>query len=122
MTTGTLAPVGLGESLRRLIRSESLCASTIEVGRREVVYSCLDGDRSIYLVERGQVKAVAPSRDGKECLLGIYTAGDVFGEPCLLGGNRMETVIAMAPTLLRRISAVRVLSALSDAGLHGGHW
>lgn len=109
--------IPFGANLSRMIHSEILCASTVEVARREVVYSCLDSDRSIYLVERGQVKACTPSREGKECLLGIYSAGEVFGELSLVGGARMETVTAMTPTLLRRIAAARVLTALSDAGL-----
>src|SRR6266508_2541613 len=116
MSLAALPSVPFGANLSRLIRSEALCASTMEVARREVVYSCLDGDRSIYLVERGQVKASAPSREGKECLLGIYSAGEVFGELCLVGGARMETVTAMTPAVLRRIAAAKVLSALSEAG------
>src|SRR5207248_9954647 len=108
--------IPFGANLSRLIRAESLCASTMEFARREVVYSCLDGDRSIYLVEQGRVKASAPSREGKECLLGIYSAGEVFGELCLVGRARMETVTAMTPAVLRRISAAKVLAALSDAG------
>jgi CRP/FNR family transcriptional regulator, cyclic AMP receptor protein len=110
-------PTALGEHIARLIRTESLYASTIELARREVVYGCLDGARNIYLVERGQVKAVVPSREGKECLLGIYTVGDVFGELCLMGGERMETVTAMTAAVLRCISAPRVVAALADAGL-----
>jgi CRP-like cAMP-binding protein len=117
MTTSTVPSASLGTNLARLIGGDSLCASTIKLERRDVVYGCLDGDRSMYLVEAGQLKAVAPSRDGKECLLGIYTAGDVFGELCLIDSERTETVTAMAPTLLRRISAARVVAALSDAGL-----
>ena len=109
----------LGENLLRLIRSRSLSASTVELARREAVYGCMGGDRSMYLVERGQVKAVAPSREGKECLLGIYTAGDVFGELCLLDGERMETMITMTPAVLRRIPAARIVAALDDAGLRG---
>ncbi|WP_406207794.1 Crp/Fnr family transcriptional regulator [Kitasatospora sp. NBC_01560] len=115
--TAVVPVTGLGESLARLIRSEALSASTIEVARREVVYGCLDRDRSIYLVEQGQVKAIVPSREGKECLLSIHTVGDVFGELCLVGRGRTETVTAMTPVVLRRMSAAKVLAAMSDAGL-----
>ncbi len=52
---------GIGAHLARLVDAEVLSATTVEVGRREVVYGCLERDRSIYLVERGQVKAVVPS-------------------------------------------------------------
>lgn len=116
--SATIAPTaGLGESLRRLIATGALSATTIEVGRRDVVYSCLDGDRSVYVVERGQLKAVVASREGKDCLMGIHSAGDVFGESCLFGGDRMETVTAMTPTVLKRIHAGRVVAALADSGV-----
>ncbi|RKT17034.1 CRP-like cAMP-binding protein [Streptomyces sp. 1114.5] len=112
-----LPPDGLGTTLAQLIRCRALSASTIEVARRDVVYGSLDRDSSIYLVEKGQVKATVPSRDGKECLLDIYTVGDVFGELCLVADGRFETATAMTPTVLRRISAAKVLAALADAGL-----
>ena len=117
MSVVTLPPaIPLGESLRRLIQSESLCASTLYFSKRDVIYSCLDADRSIYLVERGQVKAVAPSRDGKDCLLGIYNAGDVFGESCMLDSERVETVTAMTDLVLRRISSARARTFARSRG------
>ena len=60
---------------------------------------------------------MAPSRDGKECLLGIYTVGDVFGELCLAGGTRTETMIAMTRAVMRRIPAAKVVATLDDVGL-----
>jgi CRP/FNR family transcriptional regulator, cyclic AMP receptor protein len=117
MTAATWSPATFGENLNRLIRGRLLTASTVEVARREVVYGCMAGDRSIYLVDQGQVKAVAPSRDGKECLLGIYTVGDVFGELCLAGGTRTETMVAMTRAVMRRIPAAKVVATLDDAGL-----
>jgi CRP/FNR family transcriptional regulator, cyclic AMP receptor protein len=106
--------LGVGADLRRLIAAGTLGASTLKVSRRDVVYSCLDGDRSIYLIEQGQLKAVAPSADGKECLLNIFTTDDVFGELCLLGTERRDTVTAMTPAVLRRVSAAKVLAAMAD--------
>lgn len=101
-------------TLRRLFESES-SGSALRLPRHQTVYGLLDRDRSLYLIERGQVKAVATSRDGKECLLGIYTAGDVFGELSLVCGTRTEMVTTMTPTVLRRMPSSRALGALSDA-------
>jgi CRP-like cAMP-binding protein len=117
MSIGSLATATPGESISQLIRQGSPCTSVIQLAKREVVYGCLERDRNIYVVERGLVKAVAPSRDGKECLLGIYSDGDVFGDLSLFGGVRLETVTAMTPTVLSRISSVQLLDALSDARL-----
>ena len=63
MTAAAWSPATFGENLNRLIHSRLLAASTVEVARRDVVYGCMAGDRSIYLVDQGQVKAVAPSRE-----------------------------------------------------------
>lgn len=88
----------------------------VTLPRRQPVYGALDDDRSIYLIERGQVKAVATSHAGKECLIGIYTAGEVFGELAIICPQRTEMVTTMTPVVLRRMHAARALTALSDAG------
>jgi CRP-like cAMP-binding protein len=117
MSVASLPGTSPGGNISHLIRLGSPCASVIQFAKREVVYGCLERDRNVYVVERGLVKAVAPSRDGKECLLGIYTDGDVFGDLSLFGGVRLETVTAMTPTVLSRISSVQLLDALSDPRL-----
>jgi len=82
--------------------------------KRQAVYGSLDDDRSIYLIERGQVKAVATSPGGKECLIGIYAAGEVFGELAIICAQRTEMVTTMTPVVLRRMNAATALDALSD--------
>lgn len=64
---------------------------------------------SIYIIESGQVKLSTLSRNGKEeCIVGINTAGDVFGELCLSGsGKRLETATAMEETELRAVPCAR---------------
>lgn len=112
-----LTSARLGETLAQLIRAQALTVTTVKVARREIVYGCLERDRSIYLIERGQVKAIVPSREGKECLLDIYSVGEVFGELCLVGESRTEMVSAMTPVVLHRIPAAQVVAAMEDAGL-----
>jgi CRP/FNR family transcriptional regulator, cyclic AMP receptor protein len=66
---------------------------------RQVVY--LPGDRaaSVYFIAGGRVKVSKVTRDGKELTLAYRTAGDFFGETCLLeGGPREEMVEAMEPS------------------------
>ncbi len=54
--------------------------------------------------ERFKVKLLMLSPEGKECLLAIQTAGDIFGELCLSGlGARLETATAMEETTLKQI-------------------
>jgi CRP/FNR family transcriptional regulator, cyclic AMP receptor protein len=66
---------------------------------RQVVY--LPGDRaaSVHFIASGRVKVSKVTRDGKELTLAYRTAGDFFGETCLLdGGPREEMVEAMEST------------------------
>jgi CRP-like cAMP-binding protein len=66
---------------------------------RQVVY--LPGDRaaSVHFVALGRVKVSKVTRDGKELTLAYRTAGEFFGENCLLeGGPREEMVEAMETT------------------------
>jgi len=105
--------------LRRIIASEDSGAARLRLPRREVVYGCYgaDGDSSIYLVEKGYVKVVTPSRDGKECLLGIFTAGDIVGELCFSPADRCESLTTMTPAVLWRIPKLRLMELLDNAGV-----
>lgn len=85
-----------GEALEKLAapsKGESFKA-------RQVVY--LPGDRSfgVHLIVQGRVKVSKVTRDGKELTLAYRTAGDFFGEACILeGGPREEMVESMEPTV-----------------------
>jgi CRP/FNR family transcriptional regulator, cyclic AMP receptor protein len=99
--------------LRALVSRET-SAVQIRVPRNAHVFNVGDRDDAMYLIESGQIKTVTYSRDGKQCLLSIYTSGDVFGELCLLSAGHTETATAMRSTTLRRIPAARFRAALAD--------
>ena len=82
----------MGESLRQ----ETLHSSAITIRKNDNVYTCGDRDELVYFIESGQIKLLMLSPDGRECLLAIHSAGDIFGELCLSGlGARLETATAM---------------------------
>jgi CRP-like cAMP-binding protein len=59
--------------------------------------------------------------DGKEWLLAIHTAGDIFGELCLSGlGVRFETATTMKATMLKQIPCGRFFARLSHDSLFEG--
>jgi CRP-like cAMP-binding protein len=61
------------------------------------------------------------SPEGKECLLAIHTAGDIFGELCLAGlGERQETATAMTKTVLCLLPCAQFLARLRQEGLLEG--
>jgi CRP/FNR family transcriptional regulator, cyclic AMP receptor protein len=106
--------------LRRIIASEDSGSVLLRVRSRETVYGCYgdkSGDSSIYLVEKGYVKVVTPTREGKECLLGIFTEGDLVGELCFSAVDRCEFLTTMTPAVLWRIPKLRLMALLDNAGV-----
>jgi CRP-like cAMP-binding protein len=94
---------------------------SVRVSRHQNVYVCGDPADALYFVESGQVKLLMLSPEGKACLLGIQTAGDMFGELCLAeSGPRRETAIAMKDTKLRRLPRTLFLQHLTQNSLLEG--
>jgi CRP/FNR family cyclic AMP-dependent transcriptional regulator len=104
-------------SLREIFDRDSLADTRLRVDAQQSIYATGDEDDSLYLIESGQVKVSMSSASGKDCLLAIYTAGEVFGESCLTGsGKRFESAIAMRPTFVRRVSRRELLAEVERAG------
>jgi CRP/FNR family transcriptional regulator, cyclic AMP receptor protein len=103
--------------LRAFLDEEKGTATQIRISKNAHVFNCGDRDDDLYLIESGQVKTVTYSHDGKQCLLSIYAAGDVFGELCQPSTGRLETATAMRPTILRRIPFATFRAALIDQEL-----
>ena len=91
-------------SLRDVFDRASSSAAHLRVDVQQSIYATGDDDDSMYLIESGQVKLSMSSAAGKDCLLAIYTAGDVFGESCFTATKRYEAASAMAPTVVHRIT------------------
>jgi len=88
-------------------------ASAIMVARHTSVYSAGDDGEMVYFIDHGQIKLTKPSSKGGECLLAVYTAGDVFGELSLSGApSRLNTAMAMEATLLKQIPSYKFLDLL----------
>lgn len=90
----------LQNSLKREIKHSRI----IKFAKHTNVYTCGDKGENIYFIESGQIKLVTLSPEGKECLLAIQTAGDIFGESCLFGLDEYrETATAMEASLIKVI-------------------
>jgi len=75
----------------------------------------------VYFIESGQIKLLMLSPGGKECLLAIHEAGDIFGELCLSGlGARLETAIAMEETVIKQIPCSNFFARLGRDALFEG--
>ncbi len=109
------------DQMRGSLLSETKHASPVKVANHAHVYTVGDQRETVYFIEKGQIKLVMVSEDGKECMLAIHGAGDVFGELCLSGlGGRLETAIAMEDTSLKEIPCNRFLERLANDSLLEG--
>jgi len=109
------------EQLRESLRHETLNSRTVRISRHASVYICGDQDEMVYFIESGQIKLLMLSPEGKECLLAIHSAGDIFGELCVSGsGARLETATAMEETILKKIPRSQFVARLSRDSLLEG--
>jgi CRP/FNR family cyclic AMP-dependent transcriptional regulator len=74
-------------------------ARRVRLTRNAPAYLPGDPADKVYFVRSGRVKIVRTSRSGAESIVGIRTAGDVFGELTSVdeGGRRATSAIAMEP-------------------------
>jgi CRP/FNR family cyclic AMP-dependent transcriptional regulator len=109
------------QQLRESLQHETLNFRAVKIARHANVYTCGDRDEMVYFIESGEIKLLMLSPEGKECLLAIHSAGDIFGELCLSGlGARVETATAMEETVLKKIPRSQFLARLScDSLLEG---
>jgi CRP/FNR family cyclic AMP-dependent transcriptional regulator len=109
------------QQLRDSLQRETQNSRAVKIARHANVYTCGDQNEMVYFIETGQVKLLMLSSEGKECLLAIHSAGDVFGELCLSGlGTRLETATAMKQTMLKQIPSSQFLGRLSRDSLFEG--
>ncbi|HYK90202.1 MAG TPA: Crp/Fnr family transcriptional regulator [Acidobacteriota bacterium] len=107
--------------IKELFRKESFICRTIKVPKHDHVYTCGENDPMVYFIERGQVKVLLLSAEGKECLLAILTAGDIFGELSLFGQCvRVDTAVAMQDVVLKQIPSRSFMNLLKRESMLEG--
>jgi len=109
------------EQMQGSLFNETKNSSPIKVGKHDQVYTAGDERETVYFIEKGQIKLVMASSEGKECMLAIHGPGDVFGELCLSGlGSRLETATAMEDSYLKEIPCAKFLDRLAQDSLLEG--
>jgi CRP-like cAMP-binding protein len=109
------------QQMRESLRQETLNSRAVTIAKHAHVYTCGDNDELVYFIESGQIKLLMLSPGGKECLLAIHAAGDIFGELCLSGlGARLETAIAMEDTVIKQIPCSNFFERLGSDALFEG--
>jgi len=109
------------QQLHAALQQEVTHCRARKVAKYAHVYTCGDQDGAIYFIESGQIKLLMLTPEGKECLLAILTASDLFGELCLSDlGARQETAVAMEASVVKVMPCAQFLLLLNRDGLLPG--
>src|SRR5579863_10652510 len=89
---------------------------TISVYRKnQVIFSQGEVADTIFYIQKGSVKIVVVSDQGKEAVVGILEAGQFFGEGCMNGHPlRISTTMAIEECLITSITKGAMLTALKS--------
>ena len=92
---------------------EGRAASSYASG--QVIFAQGDPADAVFYVETGRVKLTIVSGQGKEAVVGIYSATDFFGEASLAGQPlRIATATAMSECLIVRLGKSAMIRMLHD--------
>jgi CRP/FNR family transcriptional regulator, cyclic AMP receptor protein len=81
----------------------------------EVIFSQADPADAVFYVQRGKVKIVVTSEEGKEAIIAILGRGEFFGEGCLSAHPlRLAGATAMTESVVMRVEKAEMIRVLHD--------
>src|SRR5512140_3329449 len=87
----------------------------LEFRKGRVVFAQGDAADTVFYIQRGRVKVVVISEQGKEAVVGILGPGQFFGEGCMNGHSvRIATTTAMEQCVVTAITKTAMLATLHD--------
>jgi CRP-like cAMP-binding protein len=79
----------------------------------DVVFQQGDPADAVFYIQKGKVKLVVISPQGKEAVVAILNANDFFGEGCLAGQrNRIATVVALSDSVIVRLNKAAIIGVI----------
>jgi CRP/FNR family cyclic AMP-dependent transcriptional regulator len=97
-----LAKVGTGKKI-------------LEYQKNQIVFAQGEIADSVFYVQKGSVKVIVISEEGKEAVVGILEPGQFFGEGCLNGRPlRIATTMAMDDSVITSITKAAMIAVLHD--------
>jgi CRP-like cAMP-binding protein len=97
-----LAKVGTGKTISKYRKDQ-------------IIYSQGERADTVFYIQKGRIKVVVLSDQGKEAVVGILEPGQFFGEGCLNGHElRIATTTAMEECLITVITRPAMVAVLHD--------
>jgi CRP/FNR family transcriptional regulator, cyclic AMP receptor protein len=87
--------------------------AVLKVDKSQIVFAQGDAADTVFYIQKGRIKVLVVSEQGKEAVVGILEAGQFFGEGCLNGHPlRISTTMAMEDCLVTSITKGAMLAIL----------
>ena len=85
----------------------------VEFDKDQIVFAQGDAADTVFYLQKGRIKIVVISEQGKEAVVGILGPGQFFGEGCMNGHSlRIATATAIDECLVTAIAKPAMLAAL----------
>jgi len=86
----------------------------------DVVFHQSDPADAVFYVQKGRIKIVVASEQGKEAVIALLGPGEFFGEGCLIGQPlRLATARAMADSAVMRVGKAEMTRVIHDEPAFG---
>ena len=95
---------------------ESLFYPDQHLAAGEALFEAGRAASTLYVVQRGILKAIVPTSLGRERVADLYGKGDVLGTAALEGRPHAETVVAAQDSLVSPIDPVRAMASSRSRG------
>jgi CRP/FNR family cyclic AMP-dependent transcriptional regulator len=87
----------------------------LEFQKDQIVFAQGEPADTVFYIQKGRVKVVVISEQGKEAVVGIFGPDQFFGEGCMNGHSvRIATTTAMEDCLITAITKTAMLATLHD--------
>jgi CRP/FNR family transcriptional regulator, cyclic AMP receptor protein len=94
---------------------------TVSAYRKDAtVFSQDDPANAVFYIQKGKIKIVVESRQGKEAVVGVLGPGEFFGEGCLIGQpRRLSSAKAMTDSEVMQVDKTEMVRVLHDEPAFG---
>lgn len=115
-TSASAAPATPGKTAfdpKTFLATVSQGRTVARYAKGGLVFAQEDPADAVFYVQKGKIKIVVASKQGKEAVIAMLGAGEFFGEGCLIGQPlRLATARAMADSEILRVGKAEMIRVL----------
>jgi len=117
----------MAKKIKKTAFNPEVFLATVERGRAissyrkdAMIFAQADPADAVFYVQKGKVKIVVTSEQGKEAVVAVLGAGEFFGEGCLVGQPaRLAAARAMTESVIMRVEKSQMVRVLHEQPTFG---